>query len=179
MAYYRGDYYRGKGRGDYYRGKGRGDPGFWSAIGKGLGVVGAAIAAPYTGGATLGLIPSILGGVGGPAQTSTPPFVPNGGGMALQPALRGPGAMNFPMPANFPPRPGTTGRQLQDINLLPEAGFRRRRRTMNPGNVKALRRSLRRVSSFGRLCRSARKAIGQAASAVQVRRGTRAPARKR
>jgi len=176
MAYYRGDYYRGKGRGDYYRGKGRGDPGFWSAIGKGLGVVGAAIAAPYTGGATLGLIPSILGGVGTPqgaTSITTPPFVPNGGGaMAL---TRMPNVQQITLrklPAGNPPM------AERDINLPPE--FRRRRRTMNPGNVKALRRSLRRVSSFGRLCKSARKAIGQAATAVQVRRGQRAlpPARR-
>jgi len=177
MAYYRGDYYRGKGRGDYYRGR-RGDPGFWSAIGKGLGVVGAAIAAPYTGGATLGLIPSILGGVGGPAQTSTPPFVPTpsmgGGGMSL---TRIPNVQQITL-KRLPPGVPAGAAELPDINL--PAGMHRRRRTMNPGNVKALRRSLRRVSSFGRLCKSARKAIGQAASAVQVRRVTRAlpPARR-
>lgn len=167
MAYYRGDYYRGKGRGDYYRGKGRGDPGFWSAIGRGIGVIGAAVAAPYTGGASLGMIPSLLGGAPSPVDTAMNfmprvggGIVPNSTGPELKALMKRPAEM--PIPSGRVPG-------SQDVIYGMQMGGRRRR-TMNPGNVKALRRSLRRVSSFGRLCRSAKKAIGQAATAVGARR---------
>lgn len=167
MAYYRGDYYRGKGRGDYYRGKGRGDPGFWSAIGRGLGVVGAAIAAPYTGGASLGLIPSLIGGAPPPVDPMSTAMsftrVPKVEQLVLQ-------RQHPPAEAPLPSRrvPGSD-KVIYGMDL----STMRRRRRMNPGNVKALRRSLRRVSSFGRLCRSARKAVGQAATAIQARRPQR------
>jgi len=163
MAYYRGDYYRGKGKGDYYRGR-KGDPGFWSAIGRGLGVVGAAIAAPYTGGASLSMIPALLpGGMPKVPALGQGGIIPNSSGEELKALIRG---QRGQVPAE---RPAPNGNVIygQDISAF------RRRRHMNPGNVKALRRSLRRVSSFGRLCKSARKAIGQAATAVQVRRPMR------
>lgn len=154
MAYYRGDYYRGKGRGDYYRGGRRGDPGFWSTIGRGLGVVGAAIAAPWTGGASLSVIPGLLG-TGGPATSTAMNFtrVPKIDQITLQKQLP----------------PGASGPFKPDVELMPGA-VRRRYRRMNPANVKALRRSIRRLSSFGRLVKSARGAIGKAATSMQVHR---------
>lgn len=157
MAYYRGDYYRGKGRGDYYRGKGRGDPGFWSAIGRGLGVVGASIAAPYTGGASLSLIPSFLpGGMPKVPALGQGGIVPNSSGEDLKKLLKmGP--------------PGSQGPFRPDVELMPGM-TRRRYRRMNPANVKALRRSIRRLSGFGRLVKSARGAVAKAATSMQVHR---------
>lgn len=40
----------------------------WSAIGKGLGIAGAVVGAPFTGGGTLAAIPGIIGKVAGPAS---------------------------------------------------------------------------------------------------------------
>lgn len=153
MAYYRGDYYRGKGRGDYYRGGRRGDPGFWSTIGRGLGVVGAAIAAPWTGGASLGVIPGLLG-TGAPGA---------GGAMNF---TRVPKIEQITLQKQLPP--GASGPFKPDVELMP--GARRRYRRMNPANVKALRRSIRRLSGFGRLVKSARGAVAKAATSMQVHR---------
>lgn len=160
MAYYRGDYYRGKGRGDYYRGM-KGDPGFWSALGKGLGFVAKAVFG----------IPSVAPGGAAPAAASvqTPPFT-GGGGFSLPSAFtRLPPIQQETRIKQLPP--GASGPFRPDVELMP--GMRRRRR-MNASNVKALRRSLRRVTSFGNLCKSTRKAISHAASSVQVQhRGSR------
>ncbi len=159
MAYYRGDYYRGKGRGDYYRGR-RGDPGFWSTLGR----IGSSVFTAFTG------IP--LGGLAGgatPTTVATPPFTPGSSAFTRVPRVEQITMQRIPAeaPAQLPSRrvPGS-----QDVIYGQEMSVFRKRRHMNPGNVKALRRSLRRVSSFGRLCKSARKAIGQAATAVQVHR---------
>jgi len=167
VAYYRGDYYRGKGRGDYYRGGGRGDPGFWSTLGR----IGGSIFTAYTG------IP--LGGLtsGGTSTTiATPPFTPGSSAFTRVPRVEQITLQKLPAERPLPELPSRRVPGSRDVIYGQEMGVFRRRRRMNPGNVKALRRSLRRVSSFGRLCRSARKAIGQAASAVQVRRG--APMRR-
>lgn len=181
MAYYRGDYYAGHGRGDYYKSKGgraamrsfgyhgyrRGDP-FWGALLKGIGTVaknlilGPSIPKPTTSQVQMN---------GSPLATAiqqsflpAPRMAPN----------------QFPMPANFPPRPGTNMRQLPDINLPAErATGGRRRRRMNPGNVKALRRSIRRVCSFGKLVNSVKGTVRKAAQEIAPVHRTTALARRK
>lgn len=158
MAYYRGDYYPGRrARGDYYRGHGRGDP-FWGAVWRGIQTVGKiALGIPLGGGAApTGAAGSIIG--------ATPPTFPSSQLTIMQPPA-------FPMPRmRMPPAlPAERPPAGRDIQLLPngEVLVRRKRRTMNAGNVKALRRSIRRVVSFGKLCANARSAVGKAATQLQ------------
>lgn len=179
MAYYRGDYYvgvRGRYAGDYYRGRGAGDP-FWGALWTGIKTVGSAL---------LGVRP---------AAPMSPPLVPGGqvgaasasGGLSgVASALQaGAGALmrvppitpitktRVPSPAELPPPMA-----LMPSHLVGVGG--RRRRRMNPANPRALRRSIRRVISFGRLAMGARRSVSKAATALQCnRRTTRAVARRR
>jgi len=162
MAYYRGDYYRGHGRGDYYRGRRAGDP-FWGALLKGIGTVAR------------GLL-----GIPTPAtaapSAATPPFALSGGlpAPSTWSFPIGPGA-NVPQPMvprvnpgprlPNPPR-GTIAGPPLPAEFVAGAGHGRRRRRMNAGNVKALRRSIRRVCSFGKLVNSTKGALRKAANEV-------------
>jgi len=72
------------------------------------------------------------------------------------------------------------GISVADLGILIMAGAQMPTRRMNPGNVKALRRSMRRIESFHRLCQKAdrlrsprRRASGRrpsAAPSVQISR---------
>lgn len=177
MAYYRGDYYRG-GRmvGDYYRGRGAGDP-FWGALLRGITSVGRAVlgfpvAAPTAAsaaagaGATAGAaatagriaataLPAVL--AARPAPTS---IIPAGIATAARRVARSPTAQMIAA--------GTVvemgGRLYDQVTGEP---LRRKYRRINPANPKALRRSIKRVVAFGRLCASARTAVGKAATQLQ------------
>jgi hypothetical protein len=171
MAYYRGDYYVGRGamRGDYYRG----DP-FWGALWTGLKTVGGALLGTLkTGAAAQQQQAQIAGGLSGVQSASAP--------MSLQ--RLPPAGMLEPPPGVTVDRFGAMRRQtLQPMQAMPShlAGGQRRRR-MNPANAKALRRSIRRVVGFGRLAMRSRRAVSKAATAIGCntgRRSYRAPRRR-
>lgn len=139
MPYYRGDYYRG----DYYRG----DPFIGpliAAVGgvatkvlpalvkKGVSSVGNILRKPGVGTAiaTVGGVAGGRASSGGALLPPPPPFA-NGGSMV--------------------PRPGIKGK-IQRLLPFGETGYYRRRR-MNPANVKALRRAIRRAQGFERLAK--------------------------
>lgn len=190
MAYYRGDYYRHPvPKGDYYRGHGRGDlKGFF----KGL----ANVAGSFVGGA-LGIpkLPAISSAPTA-AQTSamTPPFSssfsPFDAAMTAiksgNPFLLGPGGALAEKPPALPPGlpPLAPIPSHRIIGPMPVAGkflHPHRRRRMNPGNIKALRRSIRRVCSFGKVVTSMKSQIRKAANEVAPVHHHRAlpPARRR
>lgn len=166
MAYYRGDYYRHPTpKGDYYRGHGRGDP-FWGAILRGIGsVVGGALGIPKVVPAAAPP-PAPGGGV-------TPPFalvpqaekqimgtVPD---IGVYPTLSGSKQLPPGAPGMIPSHRVAAGPPLPAKFL---AGAQRKRRRMNPGNIKALRRSINRVCSFGRVVTSMKSRIRKAANEV-------------
>jgi hypothetical protein len=181
MAYYRGDYYVGRGaRGDYYRG----DP-FWGALWTGLKTVGGALLGTLkTGAAAQQQQAQIAGGLSGVQAAAAPPYAMN---MQQLPMPTG-GAMTGALEALRPP-PGVSVdrfgamRRLQPMQAMPShlAGGGLRRRRMNPANAKALRRSIRRVVGFGRLAMRSRRAVSKAATAIGCntgRRSYRAPRRR-
>jgi len=166
MAYYRGDYYRRNARGDYYRGRAAGDP-FWGALWTGIKAVG---------GALLGVRPT------GVSQQQS--AAASGGLSAVRTVLQQPQtAIGFTRVPQIgeqtrTARPPFTSEQMPDVQL---PGGGRRRRQMNPANVKALRRSIRRVVGFGRLASRSKKSIAKAATALGINKGRSKswPARKR
>lgn len=171
MAYYRGDYYIGHGRGDYYKSKGgraamrsfgyhgyrRGDP-FWGALLKGIGTVaknlilGPSVPKPTTSQVTMNGSPL--------ANAIQQSFLPAPGGQLMPRPPMMPKPEMIEMSRTAEPK-GI--RRLNDINLPAD---RRRRRRMNPGNVKALRRSIRRVCSFGKLVNSVKGTVRKAAQEI-------------
>lgn len=134
---YYGDYYRG----DYYRG----DPGLFGWLGKTVGKVGKA--ALGIGGAVL---PGPLGGaarlgqrlLGGTRDVAPPPPT------IVPPAMDAPA---LPPVSAF--RPGSIDVAGKTQRTLAA----RKRRRMNYGNVKALKRADRRIDGFVKTARSALK----------------------
>jgi len=127
MPYYTGDYYRG----DYYRGDNYGAyqaGGIFGTIGKALGKVGKAIIGATPVGRVAGaLIPSL----GAPSFPTVGGFAP--------PVLK--------------PKPGFGG-TLERILPGGESGYMvARRRRINPLNIKALRRAMRRAKGFEKQAR--------------------------
>jgi len=124
MPYYAGDYYTG----DYYQGDNYGAyqaGGFFKALGRGLGgLAKGLLRATPLGGAVAGLLPS------GPRRATGIPVVP-------EPGIAGVAHRVFPG--------GSTG-------LMVGAALGGRRR-MNPLNIKALRRAMRRAKGFERQAR--------------------------
>ena len=125
-------------RGDYLA-SARGDPGLFGFLGKAvkgaLGVVSRFAPGPIGG------IARTLGGL-----------IPGGGGpRAITPTMMasrqqaGPGGLKIP------------GLRGLGQRIVPggQTGYYPRRRRMNPGNVKALRRAMRRQDSFVKLARRA------------------------
>jgi len=112
-----------------------GDPGIFGTLGKilgtGLKLAGGIIPGP------LGIPAKIAGGLLAPTQQrpGTPPFVP--------PRLPG-GVVAMPF-QQAPSKPGGQG-----VAFGPVAGQQKRRRRMDPMNVKALRRATRRLAAFDR-----------------------------
>jgi len=146
---YYGDYYRG----DYYRG----DPGIFGAIGGAIGgfakgVVGAAKVGLGIAGTVLpgpaGIAARAVTRLTGGTRTVQPPpptIVPPS--FAPQPISRQPAAMPL-----GPIRQPMTAAERERLGLPP-----RKRRRMNHGNVKALRRADRRIDGFVGVARKALK----------------------
>jgi len=112
-----------------------GDPGIFGTLGKilggGLKLAGGLLPGP------LGIPAKIIGGVLAPqSRGQTPPFTP--------PMVRpGQGFIQMPQQRN-----GSVGGQ--GIAFGPVAGQQKKRRRMDPMNVKALRRATRRLAAFDR-----------------------------
>ena len=135
-------------RGDYM-GAYRGDPGLFGFLGKvvktGLGVV-SKLGIPGVSGVA-GIARGFLGG-GRPMPVSrAAPFQAFPGGQRMMPGI--PAAVHRAVPG------GRTG-------MFPK------RRRMNPGNAKALRRAIRRTDAFVKLARRSLKGTGYSIT----RRGT-------
>jgi hypothetical protein len=185
VAYYQGDYYQG----DYYSG----DPfwgGIWSAV-KGVGKLALGLGASFGKGKSKG--PQALQVGSNRAMVRAMPGIAGGllGGAAAkwwfgmteaQVRAKDPyGRLNqewqiFQNQQNLLQKsPGFKGRMQR---LLPggETGYYMRRRArMNVANPRALRRSLRRVAGFGKLCARARRDIGRAATSVGANRSRGGP----
>lgn len=181
MAYYRGDYYRSRGRmgGDYYMGAvRRGDP-FWGLIGRAITAVGrfalgipakgtaqaagAATAGAATGAAVSGL-PAVLKRLPLPSRQVAVPAAAVAGavvGRVGRFAQRAAALVAAGLAYEVGGRifDAVTGREIKPHG-----------RRMNPANVKALRRSIRRVVGFGKLCAQARSSVGKAATQLQYGR---------
>ena len=144
------------GRGDYVRGYYRGDPGLFGAIAH---VFGGAIGGFLTGG-PLGAIHGAIGGTvsGTAANIRQATLAAGGTASAYTPQLRARHAavlargrgIGQPMPGAGPGVMGPGGGVAGAI----EPGMRKRRR-MNVGNMKALRRASRRAHGFLRAVRGA------------------------
>lgn len=196
MAYYRGDYYRGdyyrggRARGDYYRGRASGDP-FWGALLSGIGAVARGfLGIPKVPTVTSAATPPTFGlstpGLGQVLNTAISGGFPLGPGSSTNPGVamipvnapKPPSAM---IPARHPAAGPPLPAEFQVGGSRSGVVLRKKYRRMNPGNVKALRRSIRRVCSFGKLVNSTKGAIRKAANEVApVHHSRRAlpPARK-
>lgn len=137
-AQLRGDF---RGRGGYYRG----DPGIFGSIFKGItGAIGGFI----TGG-PLGAIRGGLGGLIGQKQSPIGGALPPPMTFPSSVALGGPGPGARPGPVVVVPRKGAW--EPTEV-MTPGHGLPRRRR-MNVGNAKALRRAIRRARGFEKLAK--------------------------
>lgn len=127
-----------------------GDPGLFGSIGKFLGG-----AAKFVGGVVPGPIGGIIGGVGGILAPGKRRRIP---GPLITPSLPGAGIIS--------PRPFPTarGRAIPGV-AFPEP----RRRRMDPGNTKALRRAVRRVSAWDRQRKSVEKSLRKIAPPARRR----------
>lgn len=138
MPYYSGDYYRG----DYYRGDNYGYAagGIFGTIGKFLG--GAAktiIKASPIGGIATAAAPTLFGG-------PMSPLAAPGGGIPARPAPGIGGTISRILPGGDSGYRSTVGYHWSE-----KLGKWVKNRHMNPLNVKALRRSGRRVKGFLRI----------------------------
>ena len=125
-------------RGDYL-GSMRGDPGLFGFLGgfakKALGIAGGLLPGP------LGAIAKFGSGlIGGGPRAIAP--------TRMTSRQAGPGGLQLPGPQGF------TAAAFRGLRG-PAGGEFRKRRRMNPGNVKALRRAMRRQDSFVKLARRA------------------------
>jgi len=145
-------------RGDYLA-SARGDPGIFGSIFK---VIKGAATGMLRGG-PLGAIGGAAAAVGGRAM----PRYPGGQGRRLQRLQGGPAGIRMQIPV-----PGVLG-GIQRLVPGGATGYMPgpRRRRMNPANPKALRRAIRRQTSFIRLARRALKGSGYTITA----RGSRRP----
>ena len=161
--------YRG-GRGDFYRG----DPGFLSFLGKGLGLVGGLI--PGVG----GLISRAGGAIASAGARKALPAA--GEVVAMTPAAAGRAALGGIYSKGVAAVRGHpvlsaagaagvlgAGAGMLAGRISKRTGLPFRRRRMRVTNVKALRRSLRRIHGFERIARKVvhfthpRRAVGRAA----------------
>lgn len=162
MGYYRGDYYGGRTRGDYYRGDfasilgtiGNLLPSSWTPAGAqkvGLGAAGAALAgaaAAFAGPTVAAKVAPMVLGAARSATTMTMPRMSAPGA-----PIAGGGIVELP------------GGQLARLG--------KRYRRMNPGNIKAARRSLRRIRSVGKLMATIKRDVSKAATSLGVHRSVR------
>lgn len=170
MSYYQGDYYQG----DYYQG----DPFLGSLIGMGASWLGKKLLGrglSKSGQAAAGaLVKSKAKKVGAIAATgivASGMRIPLPGPFELQPSAFLPGGTPFISRVQpTPPMPGMmagAGCCPSGYHLSKDGTGRCvRNRAMNVANPRALRRSLRRVSGFGKLAARARKSIKAAARSV-------------
>ena len=183
MSYYQGDYYQG----DYYMGDHRqGDPFLGALIGMGAtwlgrkllgrGAAKAAIATVGSG----ALVTGAAGVAAGAAATGIVPLIgkvrdiftgripslqiPMPGGGVFRPTRLLPGGVPMTSPGCCPT--GYHFNKGMTRTGAPPGTVCVRNRAMNVANPRALRRSLRRVSGFGKLAARARKSIKAAARAV-------------
>lgn len=181
--HYRGDYYRG----DYYQGDK-----LFSFLGKAIG--GAAKIGTNIVRSSLGLqAPAVS--FSNLAQQAPPPqsygivnigqpggstgLINIGGGskdgMPLAPVMRG----YHWNKSTYETRGGGTSRWPHSLQLHLKHTVPVRNRRMNPGNGRALRHALGRVSAFGRIVHRMKRALGRANTAVgNVHRRAKARARR-
>ena len=109
------------------------------------------------------------GGVTGAAIAPGPGFPMLPGPMMMGMHMR----RTHPNRSTYVTRGGGTSRWPQTLTVHPKGTEQVTARRMNPGNARALRRSLRRVVGFAKLAARARKSVAHAAAAVGVhhRRG--------
>lgn len=128
-------------RGDYLASH-RGDPGIFGFLGKavktGLGIAGGILPGP------LGAVARFAGGL---IPSRRAPTIARFAGPMATSMQAGPGGSKIPGLIGFGQRAIPGG----------ATGYYPRRRRMNPGNVKALRRAMRRQDSFVKLARRALK----------------------
>jgi len=183
MSYYQGDYYQG----DYYQGDHRqGDPFLGALIGMGATWLGkkllrrgaskAMVASVGAGGLVTGGVAGTAGLVAGAALPSilskgrdifmniTGGQIPMPGGGVFRPGRMLPGGVPMTSPGCCPT--GYHFNKSMSRSGAPPGTVCVRNRAMNVANPRALRRSLRRVSGFGKLAARARKSIKAAARAV-------------
>lgn len=142
MGYYMGDFY---GSPSMYRGPGRGDPGFFSFLG---GLAKKAVSfIPGIGPAASAVLEHIpTASKGGAAKSAIMKAVEVGKGAIIKhPVMSAAGAAGAIAAAGY-----ETGKHRTGIKRALGGGQRKRRR-MNPCNVKALRRASRRAHAFLRL----------------------------
>lgn len=166
MGYYRGDYYRG----DYYRGDFLGIGKFLKKTAK---VVGGAVIGGLTGG-PLGAIGGAIGaaasgGGGSPAGVAMVPYQPPAnppgiqlpGGISIDPihALPGGQPLMYNTPGSLQQRPAgyhvrkSNTYRFRDGSIHYAGTEWVKNRQMNPANVRALRRAIRRAKGFEHLAR--------------------------
>jgi len=188
VAYYQGDYYQG----DYYQG----DPFLGSLIGMGAKWIGKKIGkifrkpptAMVPGFRTTSMVPSDrgmwprTGGIAGRIARTGAGAIGTGAafGVGERMMLPPPGAMFTPGGAYRPPAGGFVGPPAPGgapgygpggcpsgwHYAKDGSGKLVRNRRMNVANPRALRRSLRRVSGFGKLAARSKKDIRRAARAI-------------
>jgi len=144
MGYYQGDFYRG----DFYRG----DPGFFSFLG-GLAKGAAGLASGFIPGAG-SIVPKLLGSGGGAIAKSGIGTMARAGLGKMAASKLGRAVIKHPV-LSAAGAAGAVG--LGAGALAGRMGRQhvlgRKRRRMNPCNIKALRRSIRRAHSFSRIAR--------------------------
>ncbi len=134
----------------YFGGSGgmRGDPGFFDTLGK---IGGAIFKATPIGGAITGIRDIFTGGTQPPPRATPPVFVP--------PTFGGAGVPSVGVPPGIARRNGGAAPKTVVVDV--ETGMvRAKRRRMNVGNPRALRRAIRRTDGFVTLARGALKNTG-------------------
>lgn len=135
--------------------QGVGDPGLFGFLGKAVG----SVAGTLLKGSPIGIAAGGLLGAIRKQPTSTPPFTMPGGGVTstfIQQQV---------------PKPGVSG-AIQRALPGGQTGFvtvRKKRRRMDPLNVKALRRSTRRLSAFQREAKKVEKELRKLAPPARRR----------
>jgi hypothetical protein len=152
MAYYMGDYYRG----DYYRG----DPGVLGTLAKGVLKLGGGLLGGPVGAGLGTVISGILPGGGKPKGSAIGTITL--GGKVIEPFSAFPGGRPLVR------TPGRNGGGMSGYHLNkgrgrrgePPGSYYVRNRSMNPANAKALRRAVRRQTSFVALARRVLRGTG-------------------
>jgi len=139
----------------------QGDPGLFGSLGGLIGKAAGFIPGP------IGTIAGLLGGAGGGGRRAptvgTPPFTMPGGGRGTPTSF---GQQMVPTPGVG----GAIERFLPGGNTGFQPGVvRKKRRRMDPLNVKALRRSTRRLAAFQREAKKVEKEIRKLAPPARRR----------